>query len=103
MRGAVVVTALLGGLTVTQDEQMLSRYRFNTMQAEHFFCSRCGVYTHHRRRSDPTQFSVNVACLGKSPFDFECVPVFEGTFHPSDTPGRDGEKVAGYLKYEASR
>jgi hypothetical protein len=98
MRGAVVVSALLDDLTITSGHDVLRRYQFNTMKAEHFFCSVCGIYTHHRRRSNPNHFSVNVACLKDvSPFDFECVPVYEGVVHPSDRPG--GYEIAGYLRY----
>ena len=64
--------------------------------------ARCAeYYTHHRRRSNPNHFSVNVACLaGVSPFDFECVPVFDGVTHPKDRPGGSGYAIAGYLRYE---
>lgn len=73
------------------------------MQAEHYFCSRGGIYTHHKRRSNPSQLGVNVACLsGVSPFDFETVPVYEGVRHPSDTPGGAGSEIAGFLRYERS-
>ena len=41
----------------------LSSYRWNKRIAEHFFCNKCGVYTHHKRRRDPTQFAVNLACI----------------------------------------
>ena len=51
MRGAVAVSAALGGLHVVRGEDKLTSYRFNTGQAQHFFCSRCGIYTHHQRRS----------------------------------------------------
>jgi hypothetical protein len=101
MRGAVVVSALFGEIRFLSGEQALTLYRFNTGQAEHYFCSRCGIYTHHRRRSNPGQYSVNVACLsGVSPFDFERVPVYEGAIHVNDRPG--GPQVAGYLTYRAS-
>jgi len=88
MRGAVVVSAEMGGVRLLQGEDALTSYRFNTRTAQHFFCSRCGIYTHHQRRSDPNQYGVNVACLdGVSPFDFEEVPVVDGVNHPSDTRG----------------
>ena len=49
----------------------LTLYQFNTGAAKHYFCSVCGIYTHHQRRSNPNQLGVNVACLdGVSPFDF---------------------------------
>jgi hypothetical protein len=105
MRGAVAVTALVEDFTITSGRDVLCLYKFNTMTAEHFFCSICGIYTHHKRRSNPNQLGVNVACLdGVSPFDFECVPVNEGIVHPRDRPSSPDDGVAGYLRYEkASR
>ena len=99
MRGAVAVTAEMGGVDILQGGALLTRYRFNTGTAEHFFCARCGIYTHHQRRSDPTRYGVNVACLdGVSPFDFPAVPVFDGVNHPNDvgTPARQ----VGTLRFE---
>ena len=43
--------------------QFLSTYKWNKNIAEHFFCSICGVYTHHKRRRDPSQFSINISCI----------------------------------------
>lgn len=99
MRGAVAVSAELGGIRFTQGEEMLTSYRFNTGEAQHFFCSHCGIYTHHRRRSNPRQYGINAACLdGVSPFDFPEVPVMDGINHPNDTGGR--VKIVGTLRYE---
>lgn len=85
MRGAVAVSARVEDFVVTRGEDVLTEYRFNTGVARHFFCSRCGIYTHHRRRSKPAECGVNVACLvGVSPFDFADVPVNDGAAHPSD-------------------
>lgn len=102
MRGAVAVSAKVEDLTVTAGEEALSLYTFNTGAAKHHFCSRCGIYTHHQRRSVPTEFGVNVACLeGLSPFDFAEVVVLEGASHPKDRPG--GSMIAGVLRYEPNR
>jgi len=97
MRGAVAVSAPLDGLDITAGENYLSLYRFNTGEARHYFCSKCGIYTHHQRRSNPNQYAINVACLeGISPFDFEEVTVNDGVHHTSDgAPAR----VAGVLRY----
>ena len=101
MRGAVVLSAHLIDLTITSGREALNLYQFNTMTAEHHFCSIYGIYTHHRRRSNPNEISVNVACLeGVSPFDFACVPVFEGVQHPNDAPTAGADPIAGYLRYE---
>lgn len=76
---------------------MLTLYQFNTNTAKHYFCSRCGIYTHHQRRSNPAEYGVNAACLdGVSPFDFAEVIVSDGIRHPADS-GRS--TVAGVLKF----
>ncbi|MGB3387444.1 MAG: GFA family protein [Pseudaminobacter sp.] len=100
MRGAVAVTARLGDIDIRQGEEMLTLYQFNTMTAKHYFCSRCGIYTHHQRRSNPNEYGVNAACLeGVSPFDFEEVPVNDGVHHPSDHGEQAGSGLVGTLKF----
>ena len=104
MRGAIAVSAALGGLQITAGREHLSEYRFNTRTARHFFCSRCGIYTHHQRRSNPEQYGVNVACLeGVSPFDFEEVQVLDGANHPRDTGRGSKAEVFGVLKFVRTR
>jgi hypothetical protein len=101
MRGAVVVSARLSDITFLSGQKNLTLYQFNTGTAKHWFCRTCGIYTHHQRRSDPTQFGVNVACLkGVSPFDFAEIPVVDGIKHPSDTGGPS--RVAGTLRFDPS-
>ena len=51
----------------------LAEYRWNTKIARHFFCSRCGIYTFHRKRAQPDHYGVNVFCLDG--FDPAAVPV----------------------------
>ena len=58
-----MASALLADLTVTSGEDKLSLYRWNTRVARHYFCSICGIYTHHRRRKAPNEFGYNVACI----------------------------------------
>jgi hypothetical protein len=59
MRGAVAVSANVGSITFDAGEEALTVYRFNTGAAQHYFCSRCGIYTHHRRRSNHVISRVN--------------------------------------------
>ena len=102
MRGAVAVTSTPEAFRITQGEDKLATYRFNTGVAEHHFCSVCGIYTHHKRRSDPNQLGVNVACLaGVSPFDFREVKVHDGERHPADDPDHETYS-AGVLRFEPS-
>lgn len=100
MRGAIAVSAKRGDLEVIAGADRLGLYRFGTGTARHHFCTRCGIYTHHRRRSNPDEYGVNVACLaGISPFDFREVIVMDGISHPSDAPGSP-PRVAGILRFE---
>lgn len=100
MRGAVAVTAKLDDLNILTGQDALTLYQFNTGTAKHYFCSVCGIYTHHRRRSDPSEYGINAACLeGISPFDFEEVVVTDGINHPSDGAGASRSGVVGMLKF----
>ena len=100
MRGAVALTGSIDGFVVTQGEDKIATYRFNTMNAEHHFCSVCGIYTHHKRRSNPNQLGVNAACLeGVSPFDFAEIVVHDGQRHPSDNPTHTTYRK-GVLRFE---
>ena len=86
-RGAIVATVAEDSIRVTHGQKMLKLYQFNSRTAEHYFCGRCGVYTHHRRRSNPHEFGYNVACLeGVNPFDLGPVQTSDGVNHPADRP-----------------
>nr|WP_321463102.1 GFA family protein [uncultured Cohaesibacter sp.] len=98
MRGAAAVSAPQEGITFLKGEDMLTKYQFGTMTAAHYFCSKCGIYTHHTRRSNPNEYGINIACIeGVSPFDFEEIVVFDGINHPQDNDGVSN--IAGYLRY----
>jgi hypothetical protein len=101
MRGAVAVSAKLADLTITAGQDKLTCYQFRTKTSKNYFCSVCGIYTHHQRRSNPSEYGVNVACLeGMSPFDFAEVQVLDGVNHPSDGGSKRGE-VVGVLRFES--
>lgn len=84
-KGAIVASVPLMGIRILKGHELLSCYEFNTNTAKHYFCSRCGIYTHHQRRSNPEQYGFNVGCLeGVNPFAIPDVPVYDGVNHPSD-------------------
>jgi len=44
-------------------EENLSLYQFGTKVAKHYFCKKCGIYTHHYRKSDPNGIGINIGCI----------------------------------------
>ncbi|QNR96578.1 GFA family protein [Stenotrophomonas sp. 169] len=84
-RGAIAATVSENGIEILQGHAHLRLYQFNTHVAEHWFCDVCGIYTHHRRRSNPHEYGYNVACLeGIDPFGLGVVPTNDGVNHPAD-------------------
>ena len=54
----------LNRLKIIKGKNKLSIYKFGEKRhAEHFFCSNCGIYTHHRSYTNPENYEFNVACL----------------------------------------
>ena len=73
IRNAVMTKVPENALTIFEGESLLTLYQWNTRRAKHYFCSRCGIYVFHRKRSMPDHFGVNVFCL--QGFDPASVPV----------------------------
>ncbi len=81
----MVASVPLSGIKVVKGRDVLSLYQFDTKEAKHYFCSVCGIYTHHQRRSNPEQYGINLGCLdGVNPLLIEGVPTYDGVNHPSD-------------------
>jgi hypothetical protein len=69
----------LEGLRIVKGEDKLTLYQWNTKRAKHYFCSVCGIYTHHQRRSTPGEFGFNVGCLeGVNPLELGEIPIGDG-------------------------
>lgn len=84
-KGAIVGSVPLAGLKIIKGENVLKCYKFNTKTAKHYFCSVCGIYTHHQRRSNPNEYGYNLGCLeGVNPYELGDVPVCDGVNHPAD-------------------
>ena len=58
--GTIVSFVVNDGVVVTSD---LALYQFNSNVAKHYFCKKCGIYTHHNRKSDPNGMGVNLGCI----------------------------------------
>lgn len=85
-RNAVVASVGIEDLRVIRGSDVLQTYTFNTHTAKHYFCSVCGVYTHHQRRSVPTEYGFNIACVeGIKIEEFQSVGYLDGRDnHPKD-------------------
>ena len=85
-KGVIVGSVPLSGIKIVKGEDKLGLYQFDTKKAEHYFCKICGIYTHHRRRSNPNQYGFNLGCLeGVDPNLIEGVKLYDGANnHPSD-------------------
>ena len=69
----------LNNLKIIKGSEKLKLYKFGKNKAEHFFCSICGIYTHHKSYTNPENYEFNVACLDNiDTFKFKDVPVFDG-------------------------
>jgi hypothetical protein len=84
-RGAPAVSAPLGGIEVIKGEDKLTLYSWGTQTAKHHFCSVCGIYMYHRRRSNPNEYGVNLYAIeGSDPKEIEPIGWADGVNHPSD-------------------
>ena len=66
-------------------ENLLTLYQFYTKTAKHYFCSICGIYTHHQRRSNPNEYSFNTGCIeGFKAEDYDDPNLIDGINHIKD-------------------
>ncbi len=85
-RQAANVTAIASSVKILKGADNLTLYSWNTHTAQHFFCKTCGIYTHHKRRADPSQCGINLGCIeGVNPWDHEPIRWSDGINHPSDS------------------
>ncbi len=85
-KGITMVNKIgLNDLKITKGEKLLKLYQYHSKTAKHYFCTVCGIYTHHKPRSNPNSYCVNAGCLeGFDPFELKDVPIFDGINHPHD-------------------
>jgi len=78
-KGAIMAGVPVERLRVVAGADKLTLYQWNTRQARHYFCSVCGIYTHHQRRSNPREYGFNIACIeGVDPFALGPIAVGDG-------------------------
>ena len=60
------------------DMDTLNTYQFNTYNAQHIFCPKCGVKSFYIPRSHPDGFSINLRCLSNINMDDITIQDFDG-------------------------
>ena len=84
-KGAIMTMVSSEDFKIIKGKDLLKLYQFHTKVAKHYFCSNCGIYTHHNPRSNPKIYGINSACLeGVDPFKLSDVNVNDGKNHPLD-------------------
>lgn len=84
-RGAAAVTAIAARVRVLRGAGNLTLYTWGTHTAQHYFCRTCGIYTHHRRRSNPLECGINLGCIeGVNPREHEPIRWTDGINHSAD-------------------
>ena len=77
-RNAKMIMIPKENFKLLEGSEHLSLYQFNTEIAKHFFCKKCGIYTHHNRKSDPNGMGVNLGCIDDvDPMEFAVIQ-FDG-------------------------
>jgi len=71
-KNALMTTAHESQFKLLAGEAQLSLYQWNARIARHYFCSVCGIYPFHRKRSAPDHYGINVRCLEN--FDVAAMP-----------------------------
>ncbi len=74
-KNAVMTKVHESHFRLLKGEKQLGLYQWNTHNAKHHFCKKCGIYTFHRKRVSPDFFGINVYCLDNA--DISKVPIIE--------------------------
>ena len=84
-KGYIMTFAPIKDVKITKGEDKVKLYQYHTKVAEHYFCSECGIYTHHKMRSRPEMYGLNVGCIDDiDQFKLENVGLNDGQNHPMD-------------------
>ena len=84
-KGAVMSMVKNEDFKIIKGKDKLKLYQFHTKVAKHYFCSICGVYTHHNPRSNPVMTGFNLGCIDEiDTFDLKNIAINDGYNHPLD-------------------
>ena len=84
-KGAIMAIVDNDKFKIIRGNDKLKIYQFHTNVAKHFFCSVCGIYTHHHPRINTALTGFNIGCLDEiNQFDIKNIKLADGNNHPLD-------------------
>ena len=84
-KGAIMSMVKNEDFKIIRGKDKLKLYQFHSKVAKHYFCSNCGIYTHHNPRSNPAMTGFNVGCVDDfDTFILKDVALNDGNNHPLD-------------------
>ena len=82
-KGIIMTMVGQDDLKVIKGQDLLKLYQYHTKTAKHYFCSNCGIYTHHNPRANPAMTGFNLGCIDEiNTFNLKDVAVNDGQNHP---------------------
>tara|TARA_B100000609_G_C16765540_1_gene209209 strand:- start:59 stop:421 length:363 start_codon:yes stop_codon:yes gene_type:complete len=84
-KGSIMSLVKNEDFKIVKGKDKLSLYQFHSKVAKHYFCSNCGIYTHHNPRINPKITGFNVGCIDEVDiFKLENIQTADGQNHPLD-------------------
>ena len=84
-KGAIMSMVKNENFRIIKGKDKLNLYQFHSKVAKHYFCSVCGIYTHHNPRSNPAMTGFNLGCIDDIDiFKLKDVFINDGQNHPLD-------------------
>ena len=84
-KGAIMSMVKNEDFKIIKGKDKLKLYQFHSKVAKHYFCSNCGIYTHHNPRANLAMTGFNLGCVDEiNTFELENVVVNDGQNHPLD-------------------
>ena len=79
-KGAMMATFTLTAkeLSISSEQDALVKYQFGTDAAQHYFCSKCGIYPFHTLMSNSDKYRVNLGCIEGVKLSVLPFTVFDG-------------------------
>ena len=84
-KGTVMSMVKNEDFKIIKGGEMLKLYQFHSKIAKHYFCSNCGIYTHHNPRSNPAMTGFNLGCIDEvDTLKLKNISIIDGNNHPLD-------------------